>query len=99
MEGKYRVEKGTITGISGQAMSGLWMLHLDSGNVHIESGCGVRNLASAFGATEGSGDLQEKIEGKEIFYSTDAFNVLEGFTPVEDASPELVEQFESQGDD
>ncbi len=66
--------------------------------VHIESGYGVRNLATCFGASEGNGDLQEKIEGQEIYYSTDFMGVLEAFTPVGEAPEELVELYESQGE-
>ncbi len=93
---KYEIKRAVIKGISGQVMSGLWQLQLDSETVHIESGYGVRNLASAFGASEGTGDLQEKIEGQEIFYTVDEFGVLEGFTPVEEATPELMEMFKGQ---
>ena len=98
--------KGTITGLSGHPMSGLWQLLIEPelddmlagcpNIVHISSGYGVRQLAEAFGATEGKGDLMEKITGKEIYYSTDAFGVMDGFTPVAEASPELVEAYESQ---
>jgi hypothetical protein len=75
--------RATIEGISGHPMSGLWMLMLSTGPVHIESGTGVRALAAAFGATEGSGDLLEKITGKDIVFSVDFLNVMEGFTPYE----------------
>lgn len=75
--------KGTIASIGGHPMSGLWTLQFDDGSlVHIESGYGVRALASCFGATEGAGDLLEKIIGKEIYYSVDAFGVLEGSRPL-----------------
>lgn len=73
--------KGTILRIAGHPMSGLCQLQLDSEIVHIESGYGVRHLASCFGATEGSGDLMEKIEGQVIWYSTDFMGVLESFIP------------------
>ena len=77
------VEKGVISGISGHPMSGLWTLHFEDGKAaHIGSGYGVRQLAACFGATEGSGDLLDKIKGQEIYYSVDAFGVLEAFTPV-----------------
>lgn len=83
---------GTIVGISGHPMSGLWMLQLDTDLVHIGSGYGVRSLAACFGATEGTGDLLKKIKGKKIAYSTDAFNVLEGFTPYEEWLQALAQQ-------
>ena len=78
------VQRGTIIRISGHPMSGLWHLNISGRIVHIESGYGVRNLAYCFGATEGTGDLQEKIIGQEIVYTVDDFGVLEGFTPIGD---------------
>jgi len=84
----------TIAGISGHPMSGLWQLIFTDGyTCFIESGYGVRNLAACFGATEGTGDLQEKIEGQEIVFSVDGLNVLEGFTPADDwEGPEIPEE-------
>lgn len=73
---------GVIAGISGQPMSGLWMLHFRDGSfAHLESGYGTRVLAQAFGATEGSGDLQSKIAGKKIAYTVDEFGIFTSFTP------------------
>jgi len=90
--------KGTIAGISGHPMSGLWNLHFEDGSfVFIESGFGVRQLSNCFGAREGSGDLLSKIKGKTIYYSKDAFNVFGGFTPEEEATPELIELHKKQG--
>ena len=55
-------KRARILEIGGHPMSGLWYLYFDNGDlVHIESGIGVRGLASAFGAIEGTGDLKEKI--------------------------------------
>ena len=78
-------KRGTIAAISGHPMSGLWQLHFEDGfSCHIESGYGMRNLARCFGATEGTGDIQEKIEGQEVIYSIDDLGILIGFTPLED---------------
>jgi len=91
------IKKGTIVTLTGHPMSGLWTLVFSDGtSVHIESGHGVRGLAAAFGAREGTGDLMEKITGQEIYYTTDemGLGILEGFTPVEDASDELIEAYE-----
>ena len=75
--------KGTIRGLSGLPMSGLWDLVFEDGRiVHIESGYGVSSLASCFGAT--GDDLQEKISGQEIVYTIDDMNILYGFTPTEE---------------
>jgi hypothetical protein len=89
---------GTILGISGHPMSGLWTLHLDSGSALIESGYGVRILAACFGATEGTGDLLDKIRGKKIAYRVDAFGVLEGFTPYDEFLEVLKEHGLSEED-
>jgi len=74
-------------------MSGLWTLHFESGrSVMISSGYGVRQLAACFGAKEGSGDLLEKIVGRDIVYSTDDLMgiEIEGFTPTDEwTGPEI----------
>lgn len=86
--------KGTISGISGDPLSKLWTLHFEDGSsALIGSGSAVRQLAACYGATEGTGDLIEKIKGKEIFYSVNEMNVMEGFNPVEEASDELLEEY------
>lgn len=90
-----RILKGTIAGLSGHPMSGLWTLHFEDGSsAHISSGYGVRNLSRAFGASEGSGDLLEKIVGKEIFYSIADWGEMEAFTPVDEADGDLLEAYE-----
>jgi hypothetical protein len=82
---------GTISTLSGHPMSGLWTLHFADGrSVLIESGHGVRQLAHAFGAREGTGDLLEKIAGQEVVYSTDDLGLLAAFTPAAEwAGPEI----------
>ena len=78
------VQHGTISGLSGHPMSGLWTLHFEEGPpAFIESGYGVRALADCFGATEFSGDLMEKIKGQRIVYVTDFLGVMEWFAPDE----------------
>ena len=85
MEEEMKFQRGVISDIQGHPMSGLWSLAFEDGSlVHIGSGMGVRALASAFGATEGSGDLEFKIIGQEIVYSTDFMGVMEGFTPIDE---------------
>jgi hypothetical protein len=83
---------GTITGLTGAMSSGLWILELEETiegaypttvQIPIESGHGVRTLAAAFGAREGSGDLFEKIIGREIEYEVDEVGVLLRFAPVD----------------
>jgi len=85
---------GTIAAIAGHPLSGLWLLAFEDGRIcYVESGTGVRALARCFGATEGTGDLQEKICGQRIVYSVDEFGVLMGFTPVDEwAGPEISDE-------
>ena len=76
---------GTIAGLDYQFPSGIAVLAFTSGKVvYVESGCGLRSLASCFGATESKGDLQEKILGRKIRYETDFMNVMEWFALLED---------------
>jgi hypothetical protein len=75
---------GTIAGLDYQFPSGIAVLAFTNGKiVYVESGCGLRTLASCFGATEGRGDLVEKIFGRKIRYGTDFMNVMEWFVPLE----------------
>lgn len=76
-----KLKHAEIIMITGDPMSGLWQLFTTKGMIHIESGTGVRNLAAAYGAHEGSGDLMRKIQGQKIFYSADEFGVLNCFIP------------------
>jgi hypothetical protein len=87
-----RMEYATIAGLSGHPMSGLWMLEFeDAPPVYIGSGYGVRQLAACFGATEGSGDILEKIKGKRIRFTRDFIGEIEGFSPV-DADGNVIEE-------
>jgi hypothetical protein len=75
---------GTIAGLDYRFPSGIAVLAFTNGKiVYVESGCGLRTLASCFGATEGKGDLVEKILGRKIRYETDFMNVMEWFVPLE----------------
>jgi hypothetical protein len=75
---------GTIAGLDYQFPSGIAVLSFTNGKVvYIESGCGLRALASCFGATEGKGDLLEKILGRRIRYETDFMNAMVWFAPLE----------------
>jgi hypothetical protein len=75
---------GTIAGLDYQFPSGIAVLAFTNAKmVYVESGCGLRALASCFGATEGKGDLGKKILGRQIRYETDSMNVMEWFAPLE----------------
>lgn len=75
---------GTIAGLDYQFPSGIAVLAFTNGEiVYIESGCGLRALASCFSATEGKGDLRDEILGRRIRYETDFMNVMAWFVPLE----------------
>jgi len=95
--------KGTILGLGGTWMSGLAHLQIRDERqgevvVHCENGATVRALENCFGNVIGEGHTINNETGghigKEVYYSTDAFGVLEGFTPADDAPPEIVRQYE-----
>jgi hypothetical protein len=74
------LEEGTIEKITGHPLGGLYQIHLDDGRmVHLQSGFGARQFASAYGS------LADSI-GKRIRYKTDDLNVLSYFEPVEDTA-------------
>ena len=79
------VRREIIAGISGHPMSGLWSIHFENGGMaYVGSGSGVRALANCFGASEGRGDLFEKVKGQDIVFSVDCVGVLEAFTPIDE---------------
>lgn len=74
---------GVIAGVDYQFPSGIALMWFRNGDmVYVESGTGLRALASCFGAHEGTGDLNKKIAGRQIRYDVDFMNVLEWFAPV-----------------
>lgn len=99
-----RIEKGKIVAFQGSWCSGLGYLIIEKEDgtidrVPCDNGPTVRALESAFGnvITPGHTANGEGCKGKEIFYSPDEWGlVLEGFTPVEEASAELWEEYEKQ---
>jgi hypothetical protein len=95
------IRKGTIMGFSGSWGSGLGYLTIktDKGsviNVAVENAPTVRSLEDAFGnvIAEGHTVNEKAIKGKEIFYSVADWGVMEGFTPAEEATPELIAEYE-----
>lgn len=90
------MRKGTITSFRGSWGSGLGYLVIDEVPVPCENAQTVRALEGAFGDVIAPGHSvnQEAIVGQEIYYSVDELGILDGFTPVEDAPPELKKVFE-----
>ena len=99
------VHKGTIVRMYGTWGSGLGMLEIDDeqrGRIAVpcDNAPTVRALDGAFGNVIGEAHtfINEAIEGRVIYYSVDEIGVLEAFTPVGEAPPELVEMYEEQGE-
>lgn len=94
------LQKGKLIQFSGSFGSGLAQISIEvDGQVqmfHCDNGTTVRSLENAFGnvITEGHTANGNGYKNKEIYFSVDNIGVLEGFTPVEEATPELIEIFE-----
>jgi len=90
------IRKGKIMGFSGSWSSGIGYLNIrrEDGiveSIPCENAPTVRALDSAFGdvITKAHTVNQKAIKGKNIYYSVGDFGLLEGFTPVDEASAEL----------
>jgi len=95
------IQKGKIIGFKGSWLSGLAQLIVvnekgEHKSIPCDNAPTVRALNAAFGNVIASGHTvnQDAIKDKEIYYSVGF--VLEGFTPVEMASEELIETYEKQ---
>ncbi len=91
------MNKGTITGFRGSWGSGIGYLIIDGVPVPCENAPTVRALEGAFGDVIGEGhtvDQSRLEEGLEVYYSVDDLGMLNGFTPVDDATPEIEEAYE-----
>ena len=102
MEEIQEVYRGKIVAFSGVWDSGLGYLIIEVNpdtllsrqiSFPCENGQTVRALDSCFGGviTDNHCVDNSAIEGREILFSVDFMNLLEGFTPVEEASEELLE--------
>ena len=99
------IRKGKIKNFVGSWSSGLgYLLIQDSANGEIEqdpcdNGPTVRALEDCFGnvITPGHTARGKGYRDKEIYWNMDEMGlVLGGFTPVEDASFELIQAYENQ---
>ena len=93
------IRKGRLIQFYGSWLSGLGSLEIEDSETGIhehvpcDNGATVRALEAAFGRviTPGHTANGDGYKGQEVYWSLDEFGlVLESFTPVEDASPELV---------
>jgi hypothetical protein len=97
-----KIYKGTILQLSGSWGSGLAMLDIaDERRGHIripcENGPAVRALDDCFGGVIGPGHTilpEGGCAGKEIYYFLDDIGLLSGFSPVDGAPDEIVEEYE-----
>ncbi len=94
------IQKGILKQFGGSWGSGMGFLSIEvDGNIKqfpCDNGTTVRSLESAFGnvITDGHTANGEGYKNQEVYFSVDDIGVLEGFTPVEEASEELIEEFE-----
>lgn len=98
------IKKGKLIQFGGSWGSGLGLLEIKDSETGVcervpcDNGATVRALEAAFGnvITEGHTANGNGYRGQEVYWSYDELGlVLGGFTPVEDASPELAEIVEA----
>jgi len=99
------IRKGKLIQFYGSWGSGLGYLEIEDSetgeheHVPCDNGVTVRVLEGAFGdtITEGHTANGNGYKGRGVYWSYDEFGlVLGGFTPVEDASPELVDCYKRE---
>jgi len=101
------VYKAKILGFRGNWLSGLATLILEdsegsggASQIHCENAATVRALQGAFGNVIGEGHTVNNnggFVGREVYYSMDDMDlILECFTPVEDASEELIDYYNKE---
>ncbi len=97
------IKKGRLIQFRGSWGSGLATLEIEDSEtgahelIPCDNGATVRALEAAFGnvITPGHTANGDGYKGQEVYWSFDELGlVLEGFTPVEDASPELVDCYQ-----
>ena len=102
------IKKGRLIQFRGSWGSGLGSLEIEDSetgvpeHVPCDNGATVRALEDAFGdvITEGHTANGNGYKGREVYWSYDEFGlVLEGFTPIEDASDELVNCYQKNKGD
>jgi len=102
---EYQVRIGKIKDFQGNWMSGLAMLLIEDSEtgqverVHCESAPTVRALEGCFGGIMQDGHTAdvERIANQEIYWSLDDMGLIfDSFTPVADASNELIAFFENE---
>ena len=99
------IRKGKLIQFRGSWGSGLGTLEIEDSEtgahelIPCDNGATVRALEAAFGdvITEAHTANGDGYKGQEVYWSLDELGlVLEGFTPVEDAPPELVDCYQER---
>jgi hypothetical protein len=97
------IKFGKILSFEGSWNSGIAYLVVKTENrievIPADSGCLGRALVDAFGSEvygKGHSVNNEAIYGKKIFYGLTRWGTLEGFTPLEEASAELISEYKRQ---
>jgi len=95
-----RIRKGVIEGFRGTRGSGTGYLLISGTPVPCANPATVRALQACFGNVIAPGNTVDNVNGghvgQEVYYSTDEFGLLEGFTPVDGAPLGLVELYEEE---
>jgi len=98
------IRKGRLIQFCGSWGSGLGYLEIEDSetgvreHVPCDNGATIRALEAAFGSviTPGHAANGDGYKGREVYWSYDELGlVLEGFTPVEDAPPELADCYKT----
>ena len=81
-------KRGTITNLRYIFPSGIAFLFVEDSQgkadvIFVESGIGIRALASAFVSHARKESFVDQLKGHEIVYLTDRLGVMEAFTPAE----------------
>lgn len=96
------IRKGRLIQFHGSWVSGLGTLEIEDSetgeceHVPCDNGATIRALEAAFGdvITDGHTANGDGYKGWEVYWSYDELRlVLDGFTPVDDAPPELAEHY------
>ena len=99
------IRKGRLIQFHGSWGSGLGTLEIEDSetgmreHVHCDNGATIRALEAAFGdvITPGHTANGNGYKGREVYWSYDELGLVFGrFTPVEDASPELVDCYKGK---
>lgn len=96
------IQKGILKQFGGSFGSGLGSLSIEvDGEIKqfpCDNGTTVRSLQNAFGdvITEGHTADGEGYKNQEVYFLISSWGILDGFVPVDEASEELINEFEDK---